>query len=187
MSKKQVFVVKGSTPYYGMWDDLDKIISVDKSEEPRQVTFTCKDVTTMCSMFEDCSNLILLDLSNFDTSNVTHMHDTFSNCSSLTALDLSSFNTSKVRDMVGMFSVCSNITTLDLSNFDTSNVRFMRSMFEDCSNLTTIKGVIDMTVCSDYKWMFHNCPKLKGVKIKNPPNNFKSMSGLSKSQYTVVS
>ncbi len=110
MSKKQVFVVKGSTPYYGMWDDLDKIISVDKSEEPRQVTFTCKDVTIMCSMFEDCPKL------------------------------------------------------------------------------TTIKGVIDMKSCTDdnYEGMFENCHKLAGVKIKNPPADFESKTGLSSSQYIVV-
>ena len=136
MSKKQVFVVKGSTPYYGMWDDLDKIISVDKSEEPRQVTITCKDVTTM----------------------------------------------------LGMFGNCSRLTTLDLSGFNTSNVRNMWHMFYDCPKLTTIKDVIDMKNYTDdnYEDMFYNCPKLAGVKIKNPPADFESKTGLSSSQYIVV-
>ena len=61
-------------------------------------------------------------------------------------------------------------------------------MFINCSNLTTIKGVIDMKSCKYfYEDMFHNCPKLRDVKIKNPPSKFEVLSGLSKSQYTVVS
>ena len=43
-----------------------------------------------------------------------------------------------------------------------------------------------MKSCSDYGYMFYNCPKLKGVKIKNPPSEF-SGAGLYTSQYTIVS
>ena len=86
-----------------------------------------------------------------------------------------------------MFWECPKLTTIDLSNFDTSKVKDMHSMFDNCDSLTTIKGTIDMNSCVSYRDMFLNCPKLKGVKIKNPPADFESVSGLSKSQYTVVS
>ncbi len=61
-------------------------------------------------------------------------------------------------------------------------------MFYDCPKLTTIKGVIDMKSCTDdnYEGMFENCHKLAGVKIKNPPADFESKTGLSSSQYIVV-
>lgn len=88
--------------------------------------------------------------------------------------------------MRNMFDSCYRLTTLDLSNFDTSNVEDMYSMFYYCSNLTTIKGVIDMKSCTDYSLMFENCPKLKNVKIKNPPSRFNG-AGLSSSQYAIVS
>ena len=88
--------------------------------------------------------------------------------------------------MCDMFCDCNSITSLDLSNFDTSNVKEMYSMFYYCSNLTTIKGVIDMKSCTDYSLMFENCPKLSGVKIKNPPSGFNG-AGLYSSQYTIVS
>ena len=42
-------------------------------------------------MFSDCSSLVSLDLSGFDTSNVREMNAMFSNCSSLVFLDLSGF------------------------------------------------------------------------------------------------
>ena len=44
-----------------------------------------------------------------------------------------------------------------------------------------------MKSCTDYKGMFAHCSKLKGVKIKNPPPDFESKTGLSSSQYTIVS
>ena len=115
------------------------------------------------------------------------MGNMFSNCYELTTLDLPNFNTSKVSSMYNMFNGCYNLTSLDISNFDTSNVIDMRGMFDNCYNLTTIKGVIDMKSCEYYENMFHNCSKLKGVKIKNPPLDFESVTRLSKSQYTVVS
>lgn len=93
-----------------------------------------------------------------------------------------------VTSMFSMFYGCGNLTSIDLSSFDTSNVENMLSMFERCGNLTTIKGVIDMKSCTEfYGNMFANCPNLRGVKIKNPPSDFERYSGLSKSQYTIVS
>ena len=43
-------------------------------------------------MFEDCSSLTSLDLSNFKTENVQSMNSMFEDCSSLTSLDLSNFS-----------------------------------------------------------------------------------------------
>ena len=197
----QVFIAKGSAPwcgntgYFFVWPDKDKIVSTDESISG-QATVTCKGVTSMENMFFDCEKLTSIDLSNFDTSNVTNMTCMFDGCISITSLDLSVFDTSKVIDMSYMFYDCTGLTTLDISNFDTSNVNNMQSMFGKCSSLTTIKGVIDMKSCTNagtikdsYGYdtrMFANCPKLSGVKIKNPPAGFDG-AGLSSSQYTIVS
>ena len=63
-------------------------------------------------MFSECSSLISLNLSNFNTINVKDMSYMFYNCSSLTSLNLSNFNTNNVNNMSGMFSYCSSLTTL---------------------------------------------------------------------------
>jgi len=210
----QVFVAKGSSPWYdgnNSWSDASKVTKTDESVSG-QATVTCSNVTNMSGMFSNCYDLTSLDLSNFDTSNVTDMNSMFSNCydltsldlsnfdtsnvtdmsymffycSSLTSLDLSKFDTSNVTDMDTMFYNCSSLTSLDLSNFDTSNVTDMNSMFRYCSSLTSIKGVIDMKSCTSYSSMFTDCTKLTGVKIKNPPSDFDG-GGLSSSQYTIVS
>ena len=102
------------------------------------------NIKDIYGMFQNCSNLVSLDISNFDTSKVTDMNFIFMNCSSLTSLDLSNFDTSKVTYMNGLFSGCSGLTSLDLSNFDTSKVTYMNAMFNGCSGLTSL----DLSSCT---------------------------------------
>ena len=49
----------------------------------------------MSYMFNDCYNLINLDISNFKTNKVEDMRLMFNKCSKLTNLNLSNFNTEK--------------------------------------------------------------------------------------------
>ena len=62
----------------------------------------------------------------------------FNKCSSLTNINLSNFNTSTVNNMSYMFSGCSSFTNINLSNFNTNNAIDMRYMFYGCSSLTNI-------------------------------------------------
>ena len=184
-----MFLATGSAPWYSnIWADKSHVTDIWELKSG-QANVTIEDeITNMEHMFYHCSNLTSLDLfSQFNTTKVTNMGGMFNSCSSLTTLDLSAFNTSKVTNMSWMFFNCHGLASLDLSNFDTSNVTDMDSMFNSCHNLTTIKGIIDMKSCIYFTSMFRNCTSLKGVKIKNPPDNFEAISGLSKSQYTVVS
>jgi len=104
--------------------------------------FDTSNVTDMSGMFSSCNKLESLDLSSFDTSNVTDMSGMFNECSKLKNLNLNSINTSNVTDMSGMFKGCSGLTSLDLRNFDTSNVidmgGFYYGMFMGCSKLASI-------------------------------------------------
>ena len=142
---------------------------------------------------QGCKKLTSIDTTGWDTSNITSMNSMFSSCNSLTTLDVSKFNTSKVTDMSYMFSDCRELTTLDISNWDTSNVTNMDNMFSVYfreMKLTTITGVIDMKSCTSYNNMFHNCPNLTGVKIKNPPSGITATSGiggLAAGKYEIVS
>ena len=52
-------------------------------------------------MFFDCSNIVNIELSSFDTKNVHHMEDMFFNCKSLTNINLSSFDIENA--MIGYF------------------------------------------------------------------------------------
>ena len=83
------------------------------------------NINSTKDMFKNCTDLISVNLSNFDKLKVTDMSMMFFYCISLTALDVSKFNTSQVTDMSNMFSYCNSLTSLDVSNFDTSNVTSM--------------------------------------------------------------
>lgn len=209
------YIAKGSAPWYSkIWADKSHVIDIrelrsgqanvmidDEITNMEHMFYHCSSltsldlftyfntskVTNMYGMFNSCFNLTTIDLAGFNTSKVTNMGWMFYNCRGLTSLDLSYFDTSNVTDMDSMFCDCTSLTTLDLSNFDTSNVKDMSSMFNNCYNLTTIKGIIDMKSCKWCNDMFTNCPKLKGVKIKNPPTSFNEhWTGLSSSQYTII-
>ena len=59
-------------------------------------------------MFNGCSSLKKLKLSNFNTNNVITMYGMFHGCSSLKELNLSNFNINNVTDMDGVFFGCPN-------------------------------------------------------------------------------
>ena len=96
------------------------------------------DVTNMTSMFQNCSQLLSLDLSHFNTSNVVSMSVMFEACVNLSNLIVSHFDTENVLDMSGMFNGCHSLTSLDVSSFNTKNVSSMRLMFSGCSSLKVI-------------------------------------------------
>lgn len=104
--------------------DCENLTTINHMEN--LYTNTTDDMT---SMFENCTSLKEIDLSNFETENVYSMNDMFMNCSSLKTIDTSKFNTAKVKDMQFMFYNCSSLQTLDVSNFNTSNVTDMTNMF----------------------------------------------------------
>ena len=116
-------------------------------------------------MFNRCSSLKSLDLSNFDTSSVISMYKMFSGCSSLNSLNLSNFNTSNTKDMEKMFSECSKLTSLDLSNFNTSNVINMNNIFNGCSSLTFLDlSIFNVSLFSNC--IFNNSKNLEYVNLK---------------------
>ena len=130
--------------------------------------FDTSKVTNMSYMFEDCSALTQLDVSKFNTSKVTNMSDMFDGCSSLTQLDVSKFNTSKVTNMTRIFSNCSALTAIDVSKFNTSNVTSMFCMFNRCSALTQLDlSNFDTSKVTDMNYMFCKCSALTAIDVSN--------------------
>lgn len=121
---------------------------------------------TSYGLFQNCSALTNLNLSNLDTSNVTNMYNMFYNCSSLTNLDLSNLDTSNVIDMTSMFYSCSSLTNLNLSNLDTSNVNSMSYMFRNCSALRTLDlSNFNMSGVTNTMYMFYDCSNLEHIYV----------------------
>ena len=130
--------------------------------------FNTAKVTNMGNMFNGCSALTSLDLTNFNTANVEFMGNMFNGCSALTSLDLTNFNTAKVTNMSNMFKGCSALTSLDLTNFNTAKVTEMGNMFNGCSALKSL----DLTNFNTAKVtemgnMFNGCSALTSLDLTN--------------------
>ena len=126
------------------------------------------NVTNMSYMFSNCTSLTSLDLSNFDTSKVTSMNALFFNCNKLTKLNVNNFNTSKVSNISNMFASCDNLTELDVSKFDTSNVVNIGNMFYNCMSLTVLDiNNFNTSKVTNMSGMFNGCVKLVDLDISN--------------------
>ena len=87
--------------------------------------------------FCGCSKLTDIEgIEYLNTEKVTNMNSMFDRCSALTSLDLTNFNTAKVSDMSYMFMGCSALTTIFVSDkFVTDQVTSSDNMFHMCINL----------------------------------------------------
>ena len=136
------------------------------------------------NMFQDCSQLISLDLSSFDASKVTGMSSMFFNCANLKYLNVDNFNTINLVNMNSMFYGCKSLTTLDLSNFTTSNVVNMQSTFTSCTSLISLNlDNFDTSQVTVMSLIFYSCESLISLNI----NSFNTSSlGSSHDLFTNV-
>ena len=174
---------------------LYKNFHYEKGSFDFQIKFYEK-LPTLERLFQNCSDLISLDLSEYDTAGYTSMAGMFNGCHRLKEIiGIDKFKTIKVKNMVAMFQECNEIECLNLSSFNTSNTTNMGWMFYKCYKLKEIIGINNFDTskvnnmramfakCSemiyldlsnfntlnvdDFGWMFHKCSNLKKLNILN--------------------
>ena len=105
----------------------------------------------MSSMFSG-SDLVSIDVSNFDTKNVKDMSYMFYECSSLTNIDVSNFCLNSNPKLEEMFLQCDNLTTLNVGFEIPEKVNDLTIMVRDCKNIHEIivprvkNGASDITL-----------------------------------------
>ena len=172
---------------YGGWSDIcyrltnppDEIYINDKKQttldykynftlQENNITFVWNNKLTTCHcLFFECSNIVEVDLSKFDSSSVRSMNSMFDSCTSLTSVNFNGIDTSSVENMEYMFFGCA-FTSLDLSIFDTSNVYTMTYMFSECTLLTSLNLANFVTKnLRDMSYMFYSCRKLSYINLEN--------------------
>lgn len=164
--------VNGKLTVEGTGDFADYIFSIkpwyNYRDYIKYVEINAKGITNATCMFDDCSNLISADLSNFDTSQVTNMDSMFYNCSNLENLNLNGFNTSQVTSMNSMFYNCSSLENLNLNDFNTSQVTSMDNMFNNCESLTSLDlSSFDTSQVTSMNSMFNNCKNLTSLDLSS--------------------
>ena len=105
---------------YGLFSYLNNLQSIDGMEY-----FDVSDVTLMRSMFQGCSNLSTLDLSNWNTSKVKLMNNMFNGCSNLSTIYVSDlWDTSNLSNSAGMFTGATNLPNFNSSVVDATNANY---------------------------------------------------------------
>ena len=105
--------------------------------------------------FENCSKIIALDLSNFDSSKIINMLYMFNGCNKLKEIKgINQFKTNNVTDFRVMFQECYKLSYLDLSNFNTSKVTDMSFMFNECNKMKYL-NLLNFTINCDTELMLN--------------------------------
>ena len=125
-------------------------------------------LTDTVGMFENCTYLNSLDLSNWDTREITDMYFMFNGCSDLKTLNLTGWDVSRVSDLRYMFAGCSSLTELNISDWNVELVTTMAHMFNGCSSLVELDvSRWDVSNLEDMSYMFYECASLTNLDLAN--------------------
>ena len=126
-----------------------------------------EQLTTCYNMFANLTNILEIDLSDFDFSLIESMENMFWGCAALRYITINkNLNTSLVNSMGHMFHECYSLKSLNLSKFDTSLVTNFDYMFSDCNSLLYIDTSSMITSkCNTMKYTFSNCLSLKELDL----------------------
>ena len=123
--------------------------------------FDTSKATDVSSMFEGCTSLPVADISGLNLQNVVDMQSMFKGCSALRQLTIKGINTSSAENMQSMFEGCTTLRKLDFAGVTTSNVTNMQSMFAGCAELVSLDiSQFTMTNVTAMKDMFAGCSSL---------------------------
>ena len=140
--------------------------------------FDTSQATDMSSMFEGCTALPAVNIAGLNTQSVTNMQNMFKDCTALRSLTIAGINTASVKDMQSMFAGCSALKTLDLTGINTQSVINMQSMFAGCLALASLDlSGFNMTSVTAAKEMFSGCGSLATLKL--PALGMKDVTDMS--------
>ena len=129
-----------------------------------------KEITDLKQFFENCREILTIDLSYFKTSKVNNMELMFNKCQKLKEIKgMNKIRTNNVINMYSMFQYCNELEYLDLSSFDTKNVTNMGLMFSNCYKIREIKGINQFNTINviDMHSMFEYCNELEFLDLSN--------------------
>ena len=92
-------------------------------------SFDTKNIISMNHMFFFCSNLISIDISNFNIEKVENISYMFYGCSLLTTIKLPNSKSPNLIDIRNLFFNCNNLNSIDLSNFNSNKIFNMEYIF----------------------------------------------------------
>lgn len=88
-----------------------------------------KNETSLQDLFKGNTNLININVSNWDTSNITSLKGAFAAMQNLESVDFAEWNVTKVTNFYALFDDSRKVNTIDVSKWDTSSATNMEWMF----------------------------------------------------------
>ncbi len=180
--ESDVYATEDAVPWYSVRTNIKEVTFIDEVS-PRSTGWwfggftnctkmnlsklNTSNVTNMTRMFNNCSVLIALDVSFFDTAKVESFSYMFAHCNNLTEITgVGKLVKDSATSLTSMFHSCSSLTALDLSNYETKNVTNMSSMFNSCSKLQTLNiSGFNATSATNVSSMFTNCRNLTTLTL----------------------
>ena len=131
-------------------------------------SWNVENVNDFHFMFNQCTEMVNLDLTGWNTKSAVNMRNMFSSMYKLESIDISTFNTSKAQNMQSMFDNDYLLTDLDLRNFDTSNVTNMMKMFlKDYALVNLDISSFNTSKVTTMEKMFQACSSMVTLDISN--------------------
>ena len=120
-------------------------------------------------MFQDCEDLINVNLSLINSPLINSSIYTFTGCTNLEQVDFTSVDTTNVKEMCFLFAGCENLVELNnFENLNASSVKVATGMFADCSNIMRVNlSTFNIDNIEDQSGMLVNNPSLRVVELYN--------------------
>ena len=147
---------------------INSDVYLPNSENDVKLIFTHM-ISNYNSMFQGCSNIIEIDLSNFTNSYINNIDNMFDGCSSLKSIKFGNFDISHITEMEKVFQNCFSLESLDLSSFKTSGLVHLHDMFYGCNSLKYLDMSNFDTSSNECSLNMFNggCEKLEFINFKN--------------------
>ena len=111
------------------------------------------------------ANLERIELNNVDTSRVTSMATMFYNCSKLTNIDLSGLGSDSLTNISSMFRGCSNLTSINMNDFNFGSASMCR-LFESLPVLENVNlSNANTSLVTDMSFMFTGSFYIKNIDL----------------------
>lgn len=120
-------------------------------------------------LFENLTELIEVDLSEWKTKNVTDMSRMFKGCAKLESINIDGWDLSRVIYADSMFEDCNSMSSIMLEDKPFEKIASANQMFKNCSNLMELRfndGCIFESLAAANE-MFYGCENMNSLEIPN--------------------
>ena len=122
-------------------------------------------------MFNDCPNLLTVDLSSFSFKKVEKMEYMFNGCNRLFKIFFPNESNPRtaLQNAKYMFYDCKELISIDLRGISFLDVKDLSYMFYGCSLLETLILPLNEKASNivDFSYMFYGCSKLTSIDLSN--------------------